>query len=183
MVQRIARRVHVEYSSRMRIALSLVMLIILAGCSQPNVDAPPPSEGSLFNASAMRIHPIFSQIKDWTGDEKPDGFEVLLEFQDQFGDPTKAAGTVMFELFDYRQAYADPRGARLANPWIGSLATLDEQKAIWNRTSRTYTFQLSFPQVDIYKGYVLTALFRSSDGKRFFDRVVFEAQEKPNKYA
>src|ERR1051325_6515739 len=83
MVQRIARRVHVEYSSRMRIALSLVMLIILAGCSQPNVDAPPPSEGSLFNASAMRIHPIFSQIKDWTGDEKPDGFEVLLEFQDQ----------------------------------------------------------------------------------------------------
>jgi hypothetical protein len=126
----------------------------------------------------MRIHPIFSQIKDWTGDGKSDGFEVLIEFQDQFGDPAKAAGTLMFEVYDYRIANPDPRGPRLANPWIGSIATLEDQRSRWNRTSRTYTFQLAFPQADKSKTYVLTAMFRSTTGGRFFDRIVLEGEEE-----
>jgi hypothetical protein len=126
----------------------------------------------------MRIHPIFTQLKDWTGDGNIDGIEVLLEFQDQFGDPTKAAGTAMFELYDYRVANPEPRGQRLANPWIGSIATLEEQKARWNRTSRTYAFQLAYPQISKFKSYVLTVAFRTNTGERFFDRVVLEAQDE-----
>ncbi|MGE5609895.1 MAG: hypothetical protein ACM359_11625 [Bacillota bacterium] len=157
----------------------MLALLLLVGCSQPKIDEPVASESSLFGPTAMRIHPIFTQMKDWTGDGKPDGFEVLLEFQDQFGDPTKACGTVMFELFDYRQGNPEPRGARLVNPWIGPMASSQDQIARWNRTSRTYTFQLSYPQLSPDKTYVLTAMFRSSTGGRFFDRVVIEGQEAP----
>ena len=125
----------------------------------------------------MRIHPIFSEVKDWTGDGTPDGLEVLVEFQDRFGDPTKAAGTLMFELYDYRRTNPDPRGSRLANPWVGSITTLGEQTAHWNRTSRTYSFQLALPTVESSKSYVLTAMFHASNGGRYFDRVVLESAE------
>ena len=41
----------------------------------------------------------------------------------------------------------------------------------------TYSFQLALPTVVANKSYVLTAMFRSSDGERFFDRVVLESAE------
>jgi hypothetical protein len=123
----------------------------------------------------MRIHPIFTQIKDWTGDGKPDGIEALVELQDQFGDPTKASGRVLFELFEYKPYEPDPRGARLAL-WPGALGTLEDQQARWNRTSRTYSFQLKYDAIDPAHGYVLTATFELSGGGRFFDRTVFEAR-------
>lgn len=165
----------------MRSFALLIPLLSLGGCGIVDITADDGPEPSLFVASAMRIHPIFTEVKDWTGDGKPDGVEVLLEFQDRFGDPTKAAGTVMFELYEYRGANPDPRGARLANPWLGSIATLGEQQAQWNRTSRTYAFQLAYPNIEERRSHVLTAMFRSSEGGRFFDRVVLvgATQEPP----
>jgi hypothetical protein len=163
----------------MRISSAIFAVLLLAGCSQPVFDDPEVKDEALFGPAAMRVHPVFTQVKDWTGDGRPDGIEVLLEFQDQFGDPTKAAGTAMFELFEYKQAEPDPRGQRVVNPWSGSLLTTREQVARWNRTSRTYTFQLSHPAIEPHKPYVLTAVFRASSGGRFFDRVVVEGQEEP----
>lgn len=162
----------------MRSLSALLGLFLLVGCAQPQIEEPAAKEPELFGPTAMRVHPIFSQVKDWTGDGLPDGLEVLVEFQDQFGDPTKAAGTVMFELYGYRQGNPEPRGARLANPWIGSIATAREQRMRWNRTSRTYTFQLAFPTISASTDYVLSAVFRSSTGGRFFDRVVLKGQEE-----
>ena len=96
----------------------------------------------MFAPTSMRIHPIFTQIIDANTDGKPDALEAQLEFQDQFGDPTKAAGTVMFELFEYRKDSPDPRGHRLAGPWVLSLKSTAEQHDRWNTTLRTYRFQL-----------------------------------------
>jgi len=130
----------------------------------------------------MRIHPIFSGLKDWTGDGKPDGIEALLEFEDQFGDPTKAAGTVIFELFDFADIKTnykpDPRGERICNPWVGSLRTLADQEARWNRTSRTYLFQLDEPSVRDDRSYVLSATFDTGT-TRFFDQIVLEGHPHP----
>jgi hypothetical protein len=157
---------------------TIAIVLFASSCGQPLLDVETSPDTSFFGATTMRIHPIFSQVKDWNGDGKLDGFEVLVEFQDQFGDPAKAAGTLMFEVFDYRIANPDPRGPRLANPWVGSIATLEDQRSRWNRTSRTYTFQLAFGQVDKTKSYVLTAMFRSTSGGRFFDRIVLEGEEE-----
>ena len=157
--------------------LTLSIVLFASSCGQPLLDLESAPDTSFFGATTMRIHPIFSQVKDWSGDGKSDGIEVLIEFQDQFGDPAKAAGTLMFEVYDYRIANPDPRGPRLANPWVGSIATLEDQRARWNRTSRTYTFQLAFPAVNKSKSYVLTAMFRSTTGGRFFDRIVLEGEE------
>jgi hypothetical protein len=128
----------------------------------------------LFGPVAMRIHPIFTRVKDWTGDNKPDGVEALIELQDQFGDPTKAAGRVVFELYSFQKFDPQRRGTRLVNPWIGSLMTLEEQRDRWNRTSRTYSFPLSFAQISVDSTYVLTAQFETTSGQRFFDQLILE---------
>jgi len=96
----IAPHVHVEYSFATTCDLVLLYRIALhlAGCSQPNLDAPRAHEGSLFNATAMRIHPIFTRSRIGTGDEKPDALSPL-GIPGSFGDPTKGAGR-SFELFD-----------------------------------------------------------------------------------
>jgi len=161
----------------MRLPAACVCVVLIVGCAQPVDEDASSTEASLFGPRAMRIHPIFSSIKDWNGDGKPDGFEVFIEFQDRFGDPTKAAGVVMFEVFDYRPGHSEIRGQRLFNPWRGSIQTAADQRARWNRTSRTYAFQLACPTVTTSKSYVLKATFSPIVGERLYDQVVFEAQE------
>ena len=161
-----------------RAGFMLILVVCMAGCSSSSPTPRSASEAAMFAPVSMRIHPIFSGLKDWDGDSKPDGIEALLEFQDQFGDPTKACGTVVFELSSWRKYYPDPRGERLCNPWIGSLRTLADQQALWNRTSRTYQFQLAYPAVREDRSYVLTATFDTGT-QLFTDRIVFEGQPKP----
>lgn len=162
----------------MRIACALFVMVAIVGCSQPKLDQPAVPEAKLFGPTAMRIHPIFTEVKDWTNDGVPDGIEALIEFQDQFGDPAKAVGELMFELYDYRKGDPEPRGLRLSNPWFGPISTLQDQKARWNRTSRTYSFLLAMPGITRDKSYVLTASFRASSGGRFFDTAVLPAQQE-----
>ena len=153
--------------------LCVNVALLAAGCATRQPVPRSPADAALFAPVSMRIHPIFTQVKDWTGDGKPDGIEALLEFQDQFSDPTKAAGTAIFELYSYNKRSPDPRGERLVNPWVGSLKTLPEQQARWNRTSRTYFFQLAYPQVRLDGDYVLAAEFDTGT-TRFFDEIVLE---------
>src|SRR2546421_6710450 len=93
----------------------LTGLALLTGCAARTPAPMSPDACAMFAPVSMRIHPIFSGIKDWNGDNKPDGIEALLEFEDQFGDPTKAAGTAVFELYNYRKYDPDPRGGRVVN--------------------------------------------------------------------
>ncbi len=152
---------------------------LLMGCQANST----PQQG-MFTATAMRVHPIFTQVSSWTNSGKPDGIEAQLEFTDQFGDPTKATGKVLFELFGYRNDSPDPRGPRV-NRWPGSLVTLDEQRDRWNKVLWTYRFQLEDPQILTTNSYVLTATFEPTSGGRFFDQIVLQghtpekAKKKP----
>ncbi len=154
----------------------LVAAALLAGC-QTN----PPQTQGMFTATAMRVHPIFTQVANWSNSGKPDGIEAQLEFTDQFGDRTKASGKVLFELFGYRNDSPDPRGPRV-NRWPGSLVTLDEQRDRWNKVLWTYRFQLEDPQVQPTQSYVLSATFEPVTGGRFFDQIVIQGHQ-PEKAA
>ena len=155
------------------------VLLFLLGCQSSQLIDIPDTRNPLFTPSSMRIHPIFTQVSDFTGDGRADGIEALVEFQDQFGDPTKASGKILFELCEFRRGFADPRGRRVVNPWVASLTTLDDQLAHWNRTSRTYGFKLAYPGIERQHAYVLTATFERETGKRFFDRIVITPSPPP----
>lgn len=157
----------------------LLASLLFGGCTNAPKYTRTPSEAQLFAPVSMRIHPIFTQVKDWTGDGHPDGIEALLEFQDRFTDPTKAAGDVVFELYTYRPYSPDSRGERVVNPWLGSLRTLANQQARWNRTSRTYAFELEYPEIREDRDYVLVATFDTGQ-TRFFDQIVLEGRHSPD---
>lgn len=161
-----------------RLAGALLLATLIGGCSS-GVATPAtrtPVDQLLFSPTAMRLHPVFTQVRDWTGDGQPDGIEAVVEIQDQFGDPTKAAGRILFELYTYRPYNPDPRGPRLANPWEGRLDSMEDQRARWNRVNRAYIFQLAFPQARSGEDYVLAATFELSSGGRFFDRTIIEGE-------
>jgi len=162
----------------MRLVALLVALLLVAGCgSNLFHQKETPADGASFKPVAMRLHPIFTGIKSWQGDAQPDGIEAELEFLDAFDDPAKAAGRVIFELFAYNNKSPDPRGNRLANPWVGSIGTIEEQRTRWNRTSRTYSFQLAFPAINPTETYVLTASFEPVGGSRLFSRTILRGRE------
>lgn len=147
--------------------------IAMVGCSsQPQWNAQELEQQRMFRPTAMRIHPVFTQVQDWSGDGRPDGFDVLVEFQDRFGDPTKASGNFVFEIFEYRPGYPDPRGPRIGTPFLADIATAASQRDQWNKTARCYGFQLAYPEVSASKTYVMTATFEASGGGRFEDRIV-----------
>lgn len=149
-------------------------LLGLGSCQPASRPEPESKDAPIFAPIDLRIHP-FTAIKDWTGDNRVDGVEALVELQDRFRDPTKATGTCLFELYEYRRNHPDVRGERLA-AWRGSLMNLEEQRAHWNRISRTYSFQLTYPQVSANKSYVLQVWFETG-GKRLTNHVVLEQQE------
>ena len=136
----------------------------------------------MFGPTAIRIHPIFTQIKDWAGDTRPDGVEALLEFTDAFGDPTKASGQVIFELYTYRRSSPDPRGQRVGGPWAYTLNSLTAQRRHWKRIGAAYSFQLPFVAIGRKSHYVLTAQWTPIRGDRMFDQIVLvppEAEDRP----
>ena len=167
------------------------MLLMLAGCEGSASHPRSALDDRLFGPASVRIHPTFTQVRDWTGDKKPDGIEATLEIQDQFGEPTRSTGRIMFELFDYRKDSPQIRGGRIGGPWIAELNTKAQQQEHWNPALRAYTFQLAFPQVTIGRYYVLTvqvdlnntaALTQPSSAPstapagRLFDQLIIEPQ-------
>lgn len=158
--------------------LSLAPLAVVAGGCQPDRRYP---RGDMFGPSSMRVHPIFTRYKDWTGDNGIDGIEAVVELQDQFGEPTRATGRVMFELYDYRQDFPEPRGRRIGGPWIVPLTTKEEQQRYWSKAVRGYSFQLGAPRPE-GRGVVLLATFHFGNDEaetqgakgRLFDELILE---------
>ncbi len=130
----------------------------------------------MFGAVSFRIHPAFTQVKNLSGGQTPDGIEAVLEFLDQFGDPTRGAGKVRFELYGFLDADPTHTGNRLAL-WSSSLEDQDDQVAHWDAAARGYSFQLSYPQIRADRAYVLVAQF-DRDKTRLFDRLVIEPSYK-----
>lgn len=130
----------------------------------------------MFQPVRVRLHPVFTQVRDWTGDGRPDGIEVLIELLDQFGDTTKAAGDVRFELHAFREFSPDPRGERIVSPFEGQLMTVEQQRARWSRPSRAYQFQLAWSGIRSETTYVLTTTFETTGGQRLFDQLLIEGR-------
>jgi hypothetical protein len=162
------------------IVAAIGFFLVVAGCSsssnQPRIRTP--DEQALFGPATMRLHPTFTQVKDWTNDGKPDGVEAVLEFDDQFGDPTKAAGTAVFELYAYRRGYPDPRGERLVNPWLGSIISVDEQRSHWHKEIGAYSFLLTYDGIRSDRDYVLTVSFEPLTGPRLSSDLVLTATKR-----
>lgn len=153
-----------------------VALSASAGCERSRHLAPQPGSGP----ASLRIHPTFTRVKNWAGDAKPDGVEAVVEVLDQFGEPIRGWGTLLFELDAYRRADPKYDAQRVDGPWQGELLTNEQQDARWSPALRSYTFQLGSLKVTPGQTYVLQASFESAGGAsqpgggRLFDKLILE---------
>ena len=160
---------------RIPCAVMLLACLVLAStssCRSTSRGGGAPAE--MFRPIAMRIHPVFTGPKDWTDDGRPDGIEALIELTDQFGDPIKGSGQVIFELFRFRRYHPDPRGTPIQT-WVMPIQTLKEQKEHWRRIGSAYAFQLPLDNVASYPSTVLTAeITLDNGGGRIRDQIVLQ---------
>jgi hypothetical protein len=165
---------------RRAIGFAIVGLALQGACTVAPTPSPAAQANRLFDVVSMQLD-TFSKVKNWTSGTVPNGIEAVVEFDDAFGDRTKAAGSILFEIFDYRQGWPDPRGQRLVNPFSASLITFDEQKAHWDRASGAYIFRLSCDQLQLDRSYVLSATYQAPAGsggpQRLFSQIVLPARQ------
>ena len=156
--------------------LACPSLLALVACDSSTPRPRTADETAMFSPVSIRLHPAFTLVKDLSGGTgAPNGIEALVEFDDRFDDPTRAAGSLLFELYEYRSGWPDPRGRQLSLPWPGSILTVDQQYAHWDRALRAYSFQLAFPQVRTDRDYVLTVEYESGNGPKLFAQTIISA--------
>jgi len=159
-------------------------LLAIGGCSSEYKPAArTPANPHIFDATGMRLHPVFTKVSDFDGDGQLDGIEAVVQFQDQFGDPTKAVGRLVFDIYQFRPYSPDPRGEHVAGPFEGRLDSLQDQRARWNNATGAYIFQLADPDVKATADYTVTATFEPLTGGRFSDTDVIEGDHSNRKNA
>jgi len=154
----------------------LFAMLTALGCDS----SPKLAREEAFGPAKVRLHPTFTQLKDWTADGKVDGVEAVVELLDSFGEPTRGSGTLVFELSNYRSN--DPRSpsSRVVEPFIVKLETREQQQARWNPALRSYTFQIPVTKIDPTQTHVLSVSFETLGGAnrpgggRLFDRLIIE---------
>ncbi len=157
----------------------LTLPLLLGACQRGEVsqiaDGPSADERlTFYSPQAIKILP-FTKPRSFDEDLVPDGLGVSLRALDSTGDPTKAIGTFMFELYAYRPASQNRRGALLQH-WTQHVGP-DDQPQFWERITGSYEFQLSWEGSPIppQKKYILAATFQAGPGvDRLFHEYEFE---------
>ena len=103
-----------------------------------------------------------TQPVSFDDDAIPDGLEAVLVARDKQGEPTKISGRIVFELYAYRPAAADPRGAQIQT-WELALASEKDQKTYWNHTTLMYEFKLQVDLATMPQARKFVLLARYSD--------------------
>ena len=157
----------------------MALIIFACGCQQPKVieggEGPTVDElVKFYSPTAIKILP-FTKPRSFDDDAIPDGVAVSLRPLDSAGDPVKAYGTFIFELYAFKPAVSSHRGELLQN-WTQPVVTLADQKRFWERVTSTYEFQLSWEGKPIPPDsrYILAASFQARGSQRLFDEYQFD---------
>lgn len=127
------------------------------------VTRPAPVSASGFAPVRIEILPLTELV------DSPDGqggaqVEVYLTALDAFGSQMKAPGKMRFELYEYVQRSAAPKGQRLAIWPDFDLTDPVENHRYWRDFLRAYEFKLR-TDVSRSKTYVLEATYLRSSGR------------------
>ena len=149
----------------------VIMLITFAGC-EPVPPAP-------TNGNSPKLHSAYSpytpqeidvipltQFVRTDGQQEIAKIRVFVSLLDAFGSQMKSPAVFRFELYQYLQRSADPKGKRLVH-WKPDTDLTDaaENNKYWRDFLRAYEFSLDFWPAG-NKDYVLQATCLCPNGRR-----------------
>ncbi|MCP4590522.1 MAG: hypothetical protein GY842_07250 [bacterium] len=158
--------------------LSLVALMFSTGCSHTAVDLDDAStreQLSLLMPATVSIVAPFTRFASFDENDRPDGIELLLQPTNSFGEPVNIAGALIVELYEFRQASGEARGAKLQQ-WDIALRCERDQQMYWNRTTDMYEFQLQFDPAALPSNhkYVLEVTYNTPLHEHMVDQYVMD---------
>lgn len=155
-----------------------VSLLVSAGCEpgpgQPVL--PTDSNSSLLSTYAAYAPEkidimLLTDFVQLSGAERASQLKVYVNLLDSFDCQIKAPGVFRFELYEYVQRSAEPKGGRIAVWPDIDLTEPAENNGYWRDYFRAYEFNLDFdPQRD--HCYILQATCLCPNGRRLSDDLV-----------
>ncbi len=154
------------------------------GCEQGPVDVamqtePPPKADNDFDDSIYASYaPVKIDIMPLTEFVSIDNVEGTSEINlyvsllDSFGSQRKSPGTFRFEMYEYVQRSAEPKGGRVAIWPDIDLTDAVENNKYWRDFLRAYQFNLPFETAS-NQSYILQVTFLCPTGKRLSDEFAF----------
>ena len=118
----------------------------------------------------------FTGLKSFDDDARPDGLELVLRPVDAFNDPVKIAGALRVELYRFRQASGQRKGAKIEQ-WDVPLNTPRAQRLYWNHFTQMYEIPLELDLASAAGAdkYVLEVTYNTPLGEHMVTEYVFEA--------
>ena len=117
-----------------------------------------------YTPTKVRIMPL-TEFAPRGDDKDQRNLKVYVTLLDSFASQVKAPGTFRFELYQYVERSAVPKGRRLAIWPDIDLNDAEENNSFWRDFLRAYEFDLDFdPQPN--QTYILQATCMSPLGKR-----------------
>lgn len=165
-------------SRYLRCLLATLALTLAYGCHRASPDLTDDAiraQVDLLMPTAVSIVDPFTRFRSFDDDDRIDGIELLLKPVNSFGDPVNIAGALIIELYEFRQASGDNKGAKLKQ-WDIALMSEADQRTYWNRTTSMYEFQLQFnPEtVPLDRKYVLEVTYNTPLKEHMVDEYLLE---------
>ena len=135
--------------------------------AQEVVKSPPPAVVVLptgFSPSQIEVLPL-TELTAAADGQPGTQLNVYVSLLDVYNEKIKAPGTLRFELYEYVQRSAEPKGQRIAIWPDVDLNHPAENQRYWRDFLRAYEFSLE-TQASRSKTYILEVTCRCPSGKR-----------------
>lgn len=143
------------------------------GChtAAPGIDPSRPQQTAFMKMMSPRgieVQRYLTRPVRYEGAGPADAVEVILAATDQVGDPMKAVGTFLFELYTTRPASADPTGKRIGL-WSVAVDSPETMERFWDKAVRYFRFPLKLDEPELPPGdYILKVTFISPWDDKLF---------------
>lgn len=157
-------------------AIILVCLFLLSNCGCDSVGPSPGIAGRGADSVPLQYAPVEIDILpltcfDSAGDaESFSKIKIYVGLGDRFGSLMKAPGVFRFELYEYVERSARPRGRRIAIWPDVDLTESAENNEYWRDFLRVYQFELDF-ETQANNRYILQVTFINHAGGRLWSEV------------
>jgi len=162
----------------------LIIFLTATGCERPRLPFEPGAvtdEGVEKLSSYARYAPVKIEILPLTGfvlvdDIDRSGIELYVSLLDQYGCQVKSPGTFRFELYEYVQRSAEPKGKRNTIWPDFDLNDPAPNNEHWQDYLRAYEFNLPFDNAGT-QDYILEVTCLCPNGRRLMGQYTLRRSE------
>jgi len=156
---------------------TLLLCAVCACTSQPKTTGPGQEAMiSLLMPNRIDIVEPFTRVRDFDSDGSLDGIELLMQAVNLLGNPgLQIVGNVRIELYEFVEASAEPKGARIDH-WAADLSSVELQQKHWNQLTQMYEFRLEVDPAVLPRNrkFVLAVTYDTPQGVHLTDECFLE---------